>query len=49
MSRSTEAMKKYLDEQYPERVEHEGCNVDAEGKELFNEKYRDTLRKLYEK
>ena len=46
MSRSTEAMRKYLDEQFPERVENEGCNVDKEGEPLLNEKYRDVIERL---
>lgn len=49
MSRSTEAMRKYLDEQFPERVENEGTNVDSNGEPLIEEKYRDTLAKLYGK
>ena len=49
MSRSTEAMRKYLDEKYPERVEHEGSNVDKEGKKLLHEEYKDVLARLYEK
>ena len=49
LSRSTEAMRKYLDEKYPERVEHEGCNVDKEGKKLLHEEYKDVLARLYDK
>ena len=49
LSRSTEAMRKYLDEKYPERVEHEGSNVDKEGKKLLHEEYKDVLARLYDK
>ena len=46
MSRSTEAMKQYLDERY-ERVEHDGHNVDKDGKKLLHEEYQTIIAKLY--
>ena len=46
MSRSTEAMRKYLDEQFPERVENEGTNVDKEGEPINNEKWNDLVARL---
>ena len=49
LSKSTSAMKKYLDEMYPEQVENEGCNVDKEGKKLIHEEHRDVLKRLYDK
>ena len=48
MSRSTEAMQKYLDDKY-ERVEHDGSNVDSDGNKLMHEQYKDILKKLYDK
>ena len=49
LSRSTEAMKKYLDDKYPHKVEHDGDNVDKDGKPLLHEKYSDTIKWLYDK
>tara|TARA_Y100000593_G_C4130530_1_gene247129 strand:+ start:238 stop:525 length:288 start_codon:yes stop_codon:yes gene_type:complete len=46
MSRSTEAMKQYLDDRY-ERVEHDGHNVDKNGEALLHEKFRETIADLY--
>ena len=42
-------MIKYLDEKYPEQVENEGCNVDKDGRKLIQEKFRDTIKDLYDK
>lgn len=47
MSRSTQAMKMYLDEKY-ERVEHDGTNSNKEGEPLIHEKYKDIIAKLNE-
>ncbi len=47
MSRSTEAMRKYLDEKF-QRVEHDGTNIDADGQPLTHEKYKDIIASLYD-
>ena len=49
LSRSSKAMKEYLDETFPEKVEHDGHNVDKDGEPLLHEKYSDTLKWLYDK
>jgi len=47
LSRNTEAMKKYLDEKFPQRIEHDGTNIDRHtGEAQINEKYHDIIRKL---
>ena len=45
LSRSTEAMRKYLDEQFPNRVEHEGENVDSNGEPSLDEQYQKLCKK----
>ena len=49
LSRSTEAMKQYLDETFPDRVEHDGTNTNKEGEPLLHEKYKDVIARLYDK
>ena len=49
LSKSTTAMKKYLDEKFPEQVENEGTNVDSEGNPLLEEKHRDLIARLNNK
>ena len=46
LSRSSEAMQKYLDEQFPDRVENEGTNIDKEGEPLHNEKWNDLVARI---
>ena len=49
MSRSTKAMKQYLDETFPDRVEHDGTNTNKDGEPLLHEKYKDVIARLYDK
>ena len=47
LSKSTSAMKKYLDDLFPEQVENEGINKDkVTGDEQIKERYRETIEKL---
>ena len=38
-------MKKHLEELYPEQLEHEGKNLNAEGEESSREKYLELCKK----
>ena len=47
MSRSTEAMRKYLDEQFSDRIEHDGTNIDKRtGEPQIDEKFKDVIARL---
>ena len=45
LSKSSEAMKKYLDEQFENSVEHEGRNLDSDGSENHRERYLELCKK----
>ena len=45
LSRSNEAMRKFLDDKYPDRVEHDGENLDEKGKPSLDEQYRALCKK----
>ena len=47
MSRNTEAMRKFCDEQFSDRIEHDGTNRDRHtGEPQISEKYNDVIRRL---
>ena len=45
MCKSDEAMKKHMEELYPEQLEHEGRNLNAEGELSNREKYYELCKR----